>query len=107
MQKLVLSKYGNVDWISRIYKLPLELSEWNGHFLTDRNSAWQVYDGSESIVSRNHAFLLHQLDLGNIIFLRRIKDQMSLYGNRRFSLDFFIKIVSGDNLEEIYVVNFA
>ena len=102
MQKLILSKYGNVSWISRVYQLPLELAEWNGHFLADQECAWEVYDGSESITSQNRPFLIHQLDLGNVLYFKRIEKKLSLYGDRRFNLDFLIKIQREKDLE-IYV----
>lgn len=99
---MVLSKYGNIPWISRVYQLPLDLAEWNGHFLSDPTCAWEIYDGSESIVSQNHAFLIHQLDLGNILYLKKVENEVALYGERRFNLDFLIKIQREQGLE-IYV----
>jgi hypothetical protein len=102
VQKLVLSTYGDVPWISRIYQLPLEFAEWNGHFLTDHECAWEIYDGSESIVTKNHAFLIHQLDLGNVLYFQKIEKKVSLYGDRRFNLDFLVKIQREQDME-IYI----
>jgi hypothetical protein len=102
VQKLVLSKYGNVSWISKIYQIPLELAEWNGHFLTDHECAWEVYDGSEPIVTKNRAFLIHQLDLGNVLYFKKIEKNVSLYGDRRFNLDFLVKIQREQDME-IYI----
>ena len=106
IQKLVLSKYGCVPWISRMYQLPLEFTEWNGHFVSDHECAWEIFDGSESIVTQNHAFLIHQLDIGTVFYFKKIEKIAALYGGRRFTLDFLIRISREQDLE-IYLVNIS
>ena len=71
----------------------------------EKNIAWTLLNGAKELPSQSLSYLIRQSGWPTSTTVQLVSQDMSLYGSRRFSLEFSVALVQGDELS-VFLVSF-